>query len=177
MTHEVLARVDPYSLDNIDNSSVGSRLFHADYGVSLLRADLIYFLAGVGPGMYGIHAAETGIFPESVTPQLVPIEIFVEVGILGLAASVAVISLVVRRLVVLGVLGIAGVAGLLIATTAQADWRTAPVFFAFGFLLGVAESTAEARNPMSEALEDSEHGRRRHAQDAVREATGGASIP
>jgi len=130
----------------IYRNSVGERNFHARYGISLLVQKPIAAVFGIGPGRYGEYAAETGLFPDTVTMQYTAPEILVEWGVAGLAVWAGVLAMLGarawkrHRLAGLGLL-----AGLLIADSFQANWKSETVFLAAAaFCVGMDKTESDA---------------------------------
>jgi hypothetical protein len=119
----------------INGSSVGERSFHVQYGLSLLQAEPVAALFGIGPGRYGEYASETGFFTDTVNMQTSELELLVEWGVIGLAAWVALLACVlVRAWEVHGVLGAGLLLGLILADSFQANWKHEAVFLAIAAL-------------------------------------------
>ena len=64
-------------------SSGGERAFHAEYAYDLLRRGVVPWASGAGPGRYGEYVAETGLLPDTTTPQVALVEWAVGYGALG----------------------------------------------------------------------------------------------
>ena len=114
--------------------SGGERLFHAYYGIKLLEQHPEYIPFGLGPGRYGRYVAQTGAFPETVTPQVTPVEWLVEYGLVGTALLIWWLWLVWKKSRRFGILGIAAFLGLLLANMFQANWKWESWFLALAML-------------------------------------------
>ncbi|MCZ8523111.1 MULTISPECIES: O-antigen ligase family protein [Paenibacillus] len=123
-------------ISNINQSSVGERTFHILFSLKMLFNDILTFLIGLGPGLYGKYATTTGYYPDTVTPQVTIIEILVETGVLGFAIFACLLVLTLRRMLRLhSMYGIAVFVGLFLAIAAQATWKWSSVFFLIPFVL------------------------------------------
>ncbi|GMX60383.1 hypothetical protein Elgi_05630 [Paenibacillus elgii] len=123
-------------LNNINSSSLGERTFHLIFSLKLLVENITNFFVGVGPGMYGQYAYLTGNFPNTVTPQIMMVEILVETGIFGFLLVCLIIFLLYKKIKSLhGVTGVAILIGVFLADAAQANWKWSIVFFILPFIL------------------------------------------
>jgi hypothetical protein len=119
----------------INGASLGERDFHLRYGLSLLQAQPLATLFGIGPGRYGEYASETGYFPNTVNMQTSELELLVEWGVIGLAVWIALLVCVAARVwKVHGVLGLGLLLGLILADSFQANWKHEAVFLAISVL-------------------------------------------
>lgn len=64
-------------------TSGGERSFHAHYALRMLDDNPWGWLTGLGPGRYGEYASRTGMFPDTVTPQVTPIAWLFGYGAIG----------------------------------------------------------------------------------------------
>ncbi|MBN2227222.1 MAG: hypothetical protein JW763_07635 [candidate division Zixibacteria bacterium] len=131
--------------------SGGERLFHTYYGIKLLGENPEYIPFGLGPGRYGRHVAMTGAFPDTVTPQVTPVEWLVEYGVVGAGLLIWWLWLVWKKSRRFGVLGIAAFLGLLLANMFQANWKWEGWFLALAVLYAanadiMATSGGESRD-------------------------------
>jgi hypothetical protein len=119
----------------INGSSVGERSFHSHYGISLLTADAKRVPFGIGPGRYGEYAAETGLYPGTVTMQFTAMEILCEWGVVGLAVlGGCVIVFLLSLWRTSGFFGTGLFAGLLLANSFQSNWKWEGAFLAVATL-------------------------------------------
>lgn len=121
-------------------ASVGERRTHSLLAISLFMDHPLF---GVGPGQFG-HAQmrkSYGLWESTVDVQLAPAEIPAETGIVGVIATVLLVTVLARTLWRRGEpSSIAALVGLLVADSAQANWRWPIVFVAVGALLALRNS-------------------------------------
>jgi hypothetical protein len=99
-------------------TSGGERLFHIRYAISIPEEQPIAMLLGIGPGRYFEYAAKTGLFPDTVTPQVMLVEWGVGYGILGWLFLLLLLFAVAKRsLGNYGIFGLAGFIGLIVANS------------------------------------------------------------
>lgn len=121
---------------NIYGSSIGERAFHASLSLELFVDNIKNTLLGIGPGMYGQYAGQTGVFPKTVTPQFTIFEILVETGVLGFFIMGLFLFFLVKEIFRLhGILGLSIAMGLIVGNSFQANWKWSGVFFITGLLL------------------------------------------
>lgn len=129
-------------------ASVGERAFHFRYSINHLAEKPELLLSGAGPGRYGHYAVETGIFPDTVTPQFTVIEWLFEYGVLGLTLLSLWLILVARKAWhAYGIAGLVAVISLILANMFQANWKWEAWFLALAFLYTGGRSRRGSRWP------------------------------
>ena len=117
-------------------SSGGERAFHAEYAYDLLRRGVVPWASGAGPGRYGEYVAETGLLPDTTTPQVALVEWAVGYGALGTVLIMVwlwrVLGSGVRTYGLL--LGASAFVALLLANMFQANWMSEAWFLALAYL-------------------------------------------
>lgn len=115
--------------------SAGERVFHVRYAAGLLARQPEFLPLGIGPGQYGSYAAETGLFPDTVTMQTTAAEWLVEYGLLGLLWIAVWMSAIAGRAhASFGYVGTGALLALLIANGFQANWKWESWFLALAYL-------------------------------------------
>jgi hypothetical protein len=135
-TSKEQASQGPLEARSVYKMSGAERNFHIKYALRLLTERPYTFLLGVGPGNYGKYAAaQTGVFPETVTPQVTPVEWLVGYGLLGTGVILAWLwSIFKSSIQMLGFAGVGIGAGLVVANLFQANWTWEGWFLALAFL-------------------------------------------
>lgn len=115
--------------------SMSERAFHARYSLHILRANPVAAFLGVGPGRYGEYAAQTGIFPDTVVPQVTPVAWLVGYGTVGLALFCALLlSVLAPRHRQERAVRAWALAALVVANGFQANWKWEAWFLALAYL-------------------------------------------
>jgi hypothetical protein len=144
---ELYRRIAPVwsSLDQPEtlSGSFGERYFHLINGWDIVTSNVLNFLVGVGPRSYGFYTNfAVDRYAVTVTPQIMPIDILVGSGIIGLALFLGWLIYMLKILSFLPrFVGLAVWTGLLAANLTQATWKWPIVFFVLAFFLGQAQSS------------------------------------
>lgn len=135
-------------------TSGGERSFHTQYALGLLGEHPSAAVFGMGPGRYGAYAARTGLFPDTVTIQVTPLEWLVEDGALGLVAVTAFLYAVWKRARrTLGNMAFPVMLSLLLGILFQANWKWSGWFIALAFLYGLGRHVTDSKLPLKEVVE------------------------
>ena len=137
---------------SIYGKSLGERAFHAGYAMTILTEEQSAIFFGIGPGRYGDYVSTTGIFPSTVTPQVMPVEWAIGYGLIGFIAISAWLFQIFRRArLSLGILGIGAFAGLIVGNLFQARWLWEGWFFALAYLYAYTASASTLHVPARKA--------------------------
>lgn len=117
-------------------TSGGERAYHVRYALRTLQENPWAWLTGFGPGRYGEYASRTGIFPDTVTPQVTPIAWLFGFGVLGTFVIAAwLLSIAKSAVNSYGILiGLGVFFGILFANMFQAGWKNESFFLAMAYL-------------------------------------------
>ncbi|MEI7794655.1 MAG: hypothetical protein WCI83_08435 [Thermoleophilia bacterium] len=107
-------------------NSFGERWHHLNRALEALISSPSHFLAGLGLGQYGTFAQNAGdATPPTTTVQIMPVDIAVEFGVIGLAVIVALtLWALIRAWQQWGFPGTAAMVLALAAISFQSNWRT-----------------------------------------------------
>jgi len=121
---------------NVRGATIHERLWHMEYGWGLVGKDTQTALIGVGLGRYGEHAATTGIFPPTVVPQVMVMDILTGTGVIGLLLWLSwifqIFTTAVRNH---GPLGFFLTLTVLISMMFQANWNWGIAYVVLGLLV------------------------------------------
>lgn len=121
-------------------ASGGERSFHAHYALRMLGDNPWGWLTGLGPGRYGEYASRTGMFPDSVTPQVTAIAWLFGYGAIGTVIICAWLFLIAKNSIKsYGIfLGLGAFFAVLLANMFQAGWKDESFFLALAYLYASA---------------------------------------
>ncbi len=128
-----------YRLASAEYNPIGSngeRIFHARFAENLLQENPWAWLTGLGPGRYGEYAKQTGLFPDSVTPQITPVAWLCGYGIPGTLLIIGWLFLISKNAVkAFGfIAGMSAISGILLANMFQANWKSESFVVALAYL-------------------------------------------
>jgi hypothetical protein len=127
--------VEAETTGSTSGMSLGERAFHAGYATKILKEKQSAIFFGIGPGRYGDYASATGLFPSTVTPQVMAIEWLIGYGLIGFSGICAwLFGILLRARLSLGILGIGAFLGLLVGNMFQARWLWEGWFLALAYL-------------------------------------------
>lgn len=124
----------------VAGSSGAERAFHARYALRMLDDNPWGWLTGMGPGRYGEYASRTGMFPDTVTPQVTPIAWLFGYGVIGTLIICAWLFLVGKGAVKsYGVfLGTGALFAIILSDMFQAGWKNESFFLGLAYLYASA---------------------------------------
>lgn len=135
-------KMTSYKSGEVYGSSIGERMFHFKFALYELTDNTRNLFFGVGPGMYGMHANNTGLFPETVTPQFTFIEVFSEIGFIGGVSFLCIVlAILIQAKKLHGLMGTSFVVSVVIAAGFQASWKWTSVFFLLALMMSFSSQT------------------------------------
>jgi hypothetical protein len=122
-------------------SSFGERFFHIFNVFDVVSQNLLNLLLGVG-SRYGFYVHQAfPVYPDTTTPQVVPVDVLSATGLIGLVLFVVWLLLMLKPLFFLPKLqGIAVWIGLVAAISTQATWKWTAFFFALAYFVGKSQT-------------------------------------